>query len=168
MANEKTMKVLVVGGGGREHAIAWKIAQSPLVAEVVCAPGNAGTAKVARNVGIAATDLDKLVHLATHEKIDLVFVGPEEPLVLGLADRLRQHGIATFGPGAAGAKLEGSKLFAKEFLTRHRIPTAAYRRFDRSGSAKAHLEGATQWPQVIKADGLAGGKGVFVVHGARE
>jgi len=162
------MKVLVVGGGGREHALCWKIAQSPLVKDLVCAPGNAGTAKVARNVGIAASDLPKLVHLATHEKVDLVVVGPEEPLCAGLADQLREAKIAVFGPGSAGARLEGSKLFAKEFLTRHRIPTAAFRRFDRSGVAKAYLEGLTQWPQVIKADGLAAGKGVFVVASARE
>jgi phosphoribosylamine--glycine ligase len=162
------MKVLVVGSGGREHALCWKIAQSPLVSEVICAPGNAGTARVARNVGIAANDIDKLVHLATHEKMGLAVIGPEEPLCLGLGDRLRAAGIPVFGPSASGARLEGSKLFAKEFLTRHRIPTAAYRRFDRSGQAKAYLEGCRTWPQVIKADGLAAGKGVFVVHSAKE
>lgn len=162
------MKVLVVGSGGREHALCWKMAQSPLVKEVVCAPGNAGTALVARNVGVAANDIARLVHLATHEKVDLVVVGPEEPLCLGLADQLRAAKIAVFGPGSSGARLEGSKLFAKEFLTRHRIPTAAFRRFDRSGVAKAYLENCSQWPQVIKADGLAGGKGVFVVKAARE
>lgn len=162
------MKVLVVGGGGREHALCWKIAQSPLVDEVICAPGNAGTARVARNIAIPANDLEKLVHVATHERVGLVVVGPEEPLCLGLADRLRAAGIAVFGPGSSGARLEGSKLFAKEFLTRHRIPTAAYRRFDRSGTAKAYLEGCRTWPQVIKADGLASGKGVFVVHSAKE
>lgn len=162
------MKVLVVGGGGREHALCWKLAQSPRVKEVLCAPGNAGTALVARNVGIAATDVDKLVHLAQHEQVGLVVIGPEEPLCQGLADRLRAAKIAVFGPSAAAARLEGSKLFAKEFLTRHRIPTAGFRRFDRSGVAKAYLEGCTQWPQVIKADGLAAGKGVFVVKSARE
>jgi phosphoribosylamine--glycine ligase len=162
------MKVLVVGGGGREHALCWKIASSPLVREVVCAPGNAGTAQVARNVEIAATDAGRLAHLVRHERIDLAVIGPEEPLCRGLADILRDAGAAVFGPGAAGARLEGSKLYAKEFLTRHRIPTAAYRRFDRSGVAKAYLEGCAQWPQVIKADGLAAGKGVFVVRDARE
>jgi len=162
------MSVLVVGGGGREHALCWKIAQSPLVDEVICAPGNAGTARVARNLAIPANDIEKLVHVATHERVGLVVVGPEEPLCLGLADRLRAAGIAVFGPGSSGARLEGSKLFAKEFLSRHRIPTAAYRRFDRSGTAKAYLEGCRTWPQVIKADGLASGKGVFVVHGAKE
>jgi phosphoribosylamine--glycine ligase len=162
------MKVLVVGGGGREHALAWKLAQSPLFTEVICAPGNPGTAKVARNVGVAATDSAKLVHLCAHEKIELAVIGPEEPLCRGLADDLRAAGVKVFGPGAAGARLEGSKLFSKEFLTRHRIPTAGFRRFDRSGAAKAHLESCTQWPQVIKADGLASGKGVFITHDARE
>jgi phosphoribosylamine---glycine ligase len=162
------MKVLVVGGGGREHALCWKIGASPLVEEVLCAPGNAGTAKVARNVPIAANDLNGLVQLARDERVGLVVVGPEEPLCAGLADRLAAEKIAVFGPGAAGARLEGSKVFAKEFLQRHRIPTAASRRFDRSGAAKSHLESLSQWPQVIKADGLAAGKGVFIVHSARE
>ena len=163
-----SLKVLVVGGGGREHALAWKIGASPLVSEVLCAPGNAGTAGVARNVAVAADDLDGLVELARSEACDLVVIGPEDPLCAGLADRLRAAGLAVFGPDQAGARLEGSKVAAKEFLGRHRIPTAAYRRFDRSGAAKAYLEGCTQWPQVIKADGLAAGKGVFVIDEARE
>ena len=162
------MKILVVGGGGREHALCWKLAASPLVSEVLCAPGNAGTAAVARNVPVAATDLPRLVDLAREEQVELVVVGPEDPLCAGLADRLAKAGIAVFGPGASGARLEGSKLFAKEFLGRHRIPTAAYRRFDRSGAAKSYLESCQQWPQVIKADGLAAGKGVVVVRNARE
>src|SRR5262245_60527302 len=111
-----SLKVLVVGAGGREHALCWKIASSPLVAEVVCAPGNAGTAGVARNVPVPATDLDGLVRLAAAERADVVVVGPEDPLALGLADRLRARGLAVFGPGQAGARLEGSKVFAKEFL----------------------------------------------------
>ena len=160
--------VLVVGGGGREHALCWKIASSPLVREVLCAPGNAGTAAVARNVPVAANDLPALVELARGEAVDLVVVGPEDPLCAGLADELRAAGCAVFGPGAAGARLEGSKVAAKEFLARHRIPTAAYRRFDRSGAAKSYLEACTQWPQVVKADGLAAGKGVFVLDEARE
>jgi phosphoribosylamine--glycine ligase len=162
------MKVLVVGAGGREHALCWKIAASPLATEVLCAPGNAGTAKVARNVAVAASDLAGLVELARSEAVELVVVGPEEPLCAGLADRLRAAGIPVFGPGAAGARLEGSKIHAKEFLVRHKIPTAAWRRFDRSGAAKSYLEGSSSWPQVIKADGLAGGKGVFIVEGPRE
>ncbi|MBL8862360.1 MAG: phosphoribosylamine--glycine ligase [Planctomycetes bacterium] len=162
------MKVLVVGGGGREHALAWKIARSPLAPEVLCAPGNPGTAQVGRNVAVAPTDLVGLVALAKQERPDLVVIGPEDPLVLGLADVLRAAGLRVFGPGAAGARLEGSKVFAKEVLDRHRIPTAAWRCFDRSGVAKSYLESCTQWPQVVKAEGLASGKGVFVVHDARE
>jgi phosphoribosylamine---glycine ligase len=168
MANAKDLRVLVVGSGGREHALCWKIAASPLVSEVLCAPGNAGTAQVARNLPVAANDARALVDLARSERVDLVVVGPEEPLCAGLADKLGEAGCAVFGPGAAGARLEGSKLYSKEFLTRHRIPTATWRRFDRSGAAKAYLEGCAQWPQVIKADGLAAGKGVSVVHTARE
>ncbi|MEO0652300.1 MAG: phosphoribosylamine--glycine ligase [Planctomycetota bacterium] len=162
------MKVLVVGGGGREHALAWKIAASPLVDEVLCAPGNAGTERVGRNLAVAADDLDGLVRLATSEGVGLVVVGPEDPLVAGLADRLRDAGIATFGPGADGAQLEGSKLFTKELLDRHRIPTGTWRRFDRAGLAKSYLESQESWPQVVKADGLAAGKGVFIVHSAAE
>ena len=161
------MKVLVVGSGGREHALCWKIAQSPLKPEIVCAPGNPGTAKLARNVAIEAKDVAGLLKLATKEKPDLVVVGPEDPLVAGLADKLRDAGFAVFGPGANGARLEGSKVFSKELLERHRISCAQDRVFDRSGTAKSYLENCTQWPQVIKADGLAGGKGVFICHDAR-
>jgi phosphoribosylamine--glycine ligase len=162
------MKVLVVGGGGREHALAWKIASSPLVTEVLCAPGNAGTANVGRNVPVRATDLVGIVELALAEAVDLVVVGPEDPLCAGLVDRLSEKGILAFGPGASGARIEGSKLFAKEILDRHRIPTAAWRRFDRAGTAKAYLEQCTTWPQVVKANGLAAGKGVFVCADAVE
>lgn len=161
------MKVLVVGGGGREHALCWKLAQSPLCTEIVCAPGNAGTLKVARNVAVPTKDIAGLVELAAREKADLVVVGPEDPLCAGLADKLRAAGHLVFGPGAAGAQLEGSKVFAKELLERHRIPCATDRRFDRSGAAKSYLEACTQWPQVVKADGLAGGKGVFICHDAK-
>src|SRR5262245_35024878 len=163
-----SLKVLVIGSGGREHALCWKIAASPLVGQVLCAPGNAGTQSVARNVDVAATDLDGLARLCAQEKPDLVVVGPEDPLSLGLADRLRKSGALVFGPGQAGARLEGSKVFAKEFLDRHRIPTGAWRRFERAGAAKSYLESQTIWPQVIKADGLCAGKGVFVVDDARE
>ncbi len=162
------MKVLIVGGGGREHALVWKIRASPLVTEVLCAPGNAGTAALARNVAVSAADVEGLVRLAQRERPGLVVIGPEEPLCLGLADRLRAAGIAVFGPGAGGARLEGSKLYAKELLERHRIPTAAWRRFDRAGAAKSYLESLSTWPQVVKADGLASGKGVFVCHAAKE
>ncbi len=164
----KRMKVLVVGGGGREHALVWKIASSPEVDEVLCAPGNAGTAQHGRNVAVGAADLDGLVQLALSERVGLVIVGPEEPLCLGVADRLRDRGLLVYGPGSAGARLEGSKVFAKEFLERHRIPTATWKRFDRAGAAKSHLETLSMWPQVIKASGLAAGKGVFVCTDAKE
>lgn len=162
------MRVLVVGGGGREHALCWKIARSKQCDKLLCAPGNAGTASVAKNVDVAADDVEGLVRLAKAEKIDLVVVGPEDPLCAGLCDRLREEGIDAFGPGAAGAQLEGSKTFAKELLERHRIPTAQSRAFDRSGAAKTFLEACTQWPQVVKADGLAAGKGVFICQDAKE
>ncbi len=161
------MKVLVVGGGGREHALCWKLAQSPLKPDILCAPGNVGTAEVARNVAVKTTDVDGLVKLAAKEKVDLVVVGPEDPLVLGLADKLRAANINVFGPGAAGAKLEGSKTFSKDLLEKHRIPTATFKRFDRSGAAKSYLEGCSTWPQVVKADGLAAGKGVFICPDAK-
>ena len=162
------MKVLVVGSGGREHALCWKIAQSPELSSLYCAPGNAGTRQVATNVDIAASDVAGLVRFAKSEGIELVVVGPEDPLVAGLADRLREEGIACFGPGAKGAELEGSKAATKDLLDRHRIPTATSRRFDRSGPAKTYLENCTVWPQVIKADGLAAGKGVVICQDARE
>ncbi len=162
------MKVLVVGSGGREHALAWKISQSPLVTEVLCAPGNAGTHALGRNVPVAATDLDGLVACAQSEGVGLVVVGPEDPLCLGLVDRLKAVDVPVYGPSADGARLEGSKVFMKEFLERHRIPTGAWRRFDRSGAAKSYLESNSVWPVVVKADGLAAGKGVFVCHDTKE
>ncbi len=162
------MKVLVVGGGGREHALCWKIAQSPQLTELLCAPGNGGTGAVARNVDVSASDVSGLVRLAKDEGVDLVVVGPEDPLVAGLADALRAEGIDVFGPGSRGAELEGSKAFTKDLLERQRIPTASSRRFDRSGPAKAYLEGCSVWPQVVKADGLAAGKGVFVCSDLKE
>lgn len=156
------MKVLVVGSGGREHALCWKLSQSPDVEEVVCAPGNAGIDEVARCVPIPAGDLAGIEGLALELRAGLVVIGPEDPLCAGLADRLREAGLLVFGPGADGAQLEGSKAFSKDFLERNRIPTAASRSFDRSGMAKGYLQGVTTWPQVIKADGLAAGKGVYV------
>jgi len=156
------MKVMVVGGGGREHALCWKLAQSPLVDEVLCAPGNPGSAQVARNLNISASDQPGMVSLAQSEGVGLVVIGPEDPLCEGLADRLRAVGIPVFGPGAVGAQLEGSKAFSKAIVDRHRIPTAASKVFDRSGLAKSTLDSCTSWPQVIKADGLAAGKGVYI------
>ncbi len=162
------MKVLVVGSGGREHALCWKIAQSPKLTTLYCAPGNAGTREVATNVDVSATDIPGIVRFAKSEGIKLVIIGPEDPLVAGLADKLRAEDIAVFGPGAAGAVLEGSKAATKDLLERHRIPTANSRRFDRSGPAKTYLENCSTWPQVIKADGLAAGKGVVICADARE
>jgi phosphoribosylamine--glycine ligase len=157
------MKVLVIGGGGREHALAWKCAQSPDVAQVLVAPGNAGTAledKV-RNVEVSADDIGALAELATTESVDLTIVGPEAPLVAGIVDRFTDLGLRCFGPSAAAAQLEGSKAFTKDFLARYDIPTAAYQNFSDLEPALAYIreQGA---PIVIKADGLAAGKGVIV------
>jgi len=157
------MKILVIGSGGREHALAWKLAQSPRVGEVIVAPGNAGTATEGkcRNAAVKATDLDGLLRLARDEDVALTVVGPELPLVAGVVDRFREAGLRIFGPTAAAAQLEGSKAFAKDFLARHGIPTAFYSVFTEVEPALAYLreKGA---PIVVKADGLAAGKGVIV------
>ncbi len=162
------MKILVIGSGGREHALAWKLRQSPRVDEVIVAPGNAGTAREAgvRNAAVAATDVDALLALAKAENVALTVVGPEGPLVAGIVDRFTSAGLRCFGPGAQAAQLEGSKAFAKAFLERHGIPTASYAVFGDLEPALAHVrrhagqsDGA---PIVIKADGLAAGKGVVV------
>ena len=162
-ADPKKFKVLVIGSGGREHALAWKIAQSELVSEVVVTPGNGGMRDVARIERVAADDIDGLVALSKTEAPELIVIGPEDPLADGLADRLRAEGFSVFGPDAAGARLESSKSYSKEMMERHRIPTPAARSFDRSGVAKGYLEGCTSWPQVVKADGLAAGKGVYIL-----
>jgi phosphoribosylamine--glycine ligase len=157
------VKVLIVGGGGREHALAWKAARSPLVDEVLIAPGNAGTAaepKV-RNVPVRAGDIDALVDLAARESVGLTIVGPEQPLVDGLVDRFEAAGLACFGPRAEAAQLEGSKAFTKAFLERHGIATADYAKFGDSAKAIAYLARQSV-PIVIKADGLAAGKGVII------
>jgi phosphoribosylamine--glycine ligase len=157
------MKVLVIGSGGREHALAWKLKQSPRVSEVIVAPGNAGTAreKGVRNANVAVTDLEGLFKLAKDEKIGLTVVGPEVPLVAGVVDKFRAAGLRCFGPRAVAAQLEGSKAFAKDFLLRHNIPTARYAVFTELNPALVYVrqQGA---PIVIKADGLAAGKGVVV------
>ncbi|EGT3575953.1 phosphoribosylamine--glycine ligase [Citrobacter amalonaticus] len=157
------MKVLIIGNGGREHALAWKAAQSPKVETVFVAPGNAGTAlePTLQNVAISATDIPALLNFAQSEKIDLTIVGPEAPLVKGVVDTFRAAGLKIFGPTAGAAQLEGSKAFTKDFLARHHIPTAEYQNFTEIEPALAYLreKGA---PIVIKADGLAAGKGVIV------
>jgi phosphoribosylamine---glycine ligase len=155
------MRVLVVGSGGREHALAWAISASPLVDALFCAPGNAGIAEEAQCVAIPATDIAGLIGFCRRERIDFVVVGPEAPLVLGLVDALEAEGIPAFGPNAAAAVLEGSKAYAKDFCARDGIPTAASRRFRDPAAAKAFIasHGA---PIVVKADGLAAGKGVTV------
>lgn len=157
------MKVLVIGNGGREHALAWKAAQSPLVEHVFVAPGNPGTAAENKisNVEIGPCDLDKLVAFATTEKIDLTIVGPEAPLVIGVVDAFRAAGLKIFGPTKNAAQLEGSKSFTKDFLARHNIPTAHYAVFTDTDQALAYLDKVGA-PIVVKADGLAAGKGVIV------
>jgi len=157
------MKVLIIGGGGREHALAWKVAQSPQVETVFVAPGNAGTAREPGmvNVAIGASDLQSLVDFARDQQIALTIVGPEAPLVEGVVDRFREAGLAIFGPTAGAAQLEGSKAFSKDFLARHAIPTADYRTFTSVTAARAYLAEVGA-PIVIKADGLAAGKGVIV------
>jgi phosphoribosylamine---glycine ligase len=163
------MKVLIIGGGGREHALAWKCAQSPNVSEVLVAPGNAGTylEPGLRNIGVAADDIDALLAVAEAEMPSLTIVGPEVPLVAGIVDRFRERGLACFGPTAQAAQLEGSKTFSKSFLERHGIPTAAYRSFTRLDDAIAYIR-AQGAPIVIKADGLAAGKGVVVAASVAE
>ncbi len=157
------MKILVIGSGGREHALAWKLAQSVRVTEVIVAPGNAGTAREAkcRNVAVKVADLDGLLKLAQDEAAALTVVGPEVPLVAGVVDRFRAAGLRIFGPTAAAAQLEGSKAFAKDFLARHGIPTAFYEVHSDVDAALAYVR-AKGAPIVIKADGLAAGKGVIV------
>jgi phosphoribosylamine--glycine ligase len=155
------MRVLVIGGGGREHALCWKIARSRRCEELLCAPGNAGISQVATCVALELSDPEAVAGFCRERSIDLVVIGPEQPLVDGLADHLRSAGISVFGPSAAAARLEGSKAFAKDFMARHGIPTAGARVFDDSEELLAYLE-TCPLPTVVKADGLAAGKGVIV------
>ncbi len=163
------MKVLVIGGGGREHALAWKAAQSDRVTEVLVAPGNAGTAlePKLRNVSVSAEDVSALLECARTEQVDLTIVGPEAPLVAGVVDAFSAAGLRCFGPSAKAAQLEGSKTFTKDFLARHHIPTAAYGSFTDLAEAEAYIrqQGA---PIVVKADGLAAGKGVILAQSVDE
>lgn len=156
-----------MGSGGREHALAWKIARSPRVNRIYCAPGNGGTATIATNVDIAATDIDGLVSFASSGSIGLTVVGPELPLVAGLVDLFEEAGLPVFGPRRNAAMLEGSKAFAKTFMAEHNIPTAAFERFDDPESASAYLA-SVDGQVVVKADGLAAGKGVYVCDSDEE
>ncbi len=161
------MKILLVGSGGREHALAWALSQSPTLSELICAPGNPGMAELGRCLAIKADDVAGLAEAAVQEGVDLVVVGPEGPLALGLADKLAALGVPCFGPTAAAAELESSKAFTKEFCRRHAIPTADYMIFTDLIRAKAYL-GTREPPFVIKADGLAAGKGVVIAESRAE
>lgn len=161
------MRVLVVGNGGREHTLVWKLKQSKKVQEIYCAPGNGGIEELARCVPIQPTDVEGIVQFAKNEKIDLTVIGPEAPLLAGLADRLAEEGLKVFGPKKQAAQIEGSKRFAKELMKKYNIPTAAFRAFTEPAEAKAYVreQGA---PIVVKADGLAAGKGVVVARTVAE
>ena len=161
------MKVLLVGGGGREHTLAWKLAQSSRLTELIAAPGNPGIARLGRCVGIKDDKIEGLCHLALHERVDLTVVGPELPLSLGLADRLRERGGAVFGPSQAAARIESSKAFAKDLMARYSIPTARYRSFTEIAPARAWCR-ELGVPLVVKADGLAAGKGVIICRTLEE
>jgi len=156
-------KVLIVGGGGREHAIAWKLAQSPLVGEIVCAPGNAGIEEICRCLPVSAEDVEGIAALATAEKPDITVIGPEVPLALGMTDALEALGFKVFGPNKKCAQLEASKSFTKAFLARHGIPTAAYREYTDADALRRDI-GVFGFPMVLKADGLAAGKGVIIAE----
>lgn len=162
------MKILVVGSGGREHALAWKLSQSPLAEVVYCAPGNAGTARDVRNLNIAADDIPRLVKFAEENAIDLTVVGPEAPLVAGITDAFQKRGLLVFGPSAAAARLEGSKVFTKRLLRKANIPTAAFAVFSNFAEAEQYISDGDEQPMVVKADGLAAGKGVFVCANRQE
>ena len=161
------MNVLVLGSGGREHALAWAIAKSPRLDSLFVAPGNGGTATIAKNVPLDMNDADAVIGFARSENIDLVVVGPEAPLVAGVADAIRAAGIAVFGPGAQGARLEGSKSFSKEFMLAHGLPTARYKKCTSQDEAMDYLH-EVGTPIVVKADGLAAGKGVVVAEDMEE
>ncbi|MCA9015209.1 MAG: phosphoribosylamine--glycine ligase [Planctomycetaceae bacterium] len=162
------MKVLVIGQGGREHALVWKLAQSESVSQIFCAPGNAGTQSEATNVAISVSDIPRMVAFAKEESIRLAVIGPEVPLVAGMADALRAAGIAVFGPSKAAAELEGSKSFAKQMMWKANVPTAKSETFSNFEAAEAYLEEREEQPLVIKADGLAAGKGVLICDTKQE
>lgn len=164
---ETKLKVLVVGGGGREHALVWKIAQSPLVERIYCSPGNAGIGRMAQCLDIGVTDLEGLCQFAVDYGIDLTVVGPELPLTLGIVDRLESRGLRVFGANQAASEIEGSKVFCKDLLRRHGIPTASYEVFQARDEAAEYIR-SKEGPIVVKADGLAAGKGVIVAQTQRE
>lgn len=163
------MRILVVGSGGREHAIVWKLGQSSSVSEILWAPGNGGAKPPVRRLEVKADDLEKLVATAIEERVDLVFVGPEVPLALGIADELGKHQIACFGPSAAASRIEASKVFCKELCVKHSIPTAPFTVWDSYREAGAYIESMDEsFPVVLKADGLAAGKGVLICSNRQE
>ena len=162
------MKILVVGGGGREHALVWKLAKSKLVRKVYCAPGNAGTALDGENVDIPADDIEALLSFAKKEDIDFTVVGPEAALVKGIVDLFKENGFRIFGPTKEASRLEGSKSFMKDVLQKAGIPTASYELFTDFDSAQKYIEGLANWHHVVKADGLAAGKGVLVTDDKAE
>jgi len=161
------VRLLIVGSGGREHALAWKLHRSPSVSEILVAPGNAGTLALGENVPVKAENIEGLLELAKQRRVDLTVVGPELPLAMGLADEFGRHGLRVFGPTQAAARLETSKAFAKDFMTRHNIPSATYRTFSDYDSARSYVASLASAP-VIKASGLAGGKGVIVCNSKQE
>lgn len=161
------MKILIVGNGGREHAIAWKLAQSPRVEKLFCAPGNAGIASLAQCVAIGAEDIEGLCRFACEEQVDMAVIGPEVPLAMGVVDALEEKGIRAFGPNKSCARLEASKAFTKSFLARHGIPTAGYKEFTDKEELKGSV-GLFGYPMVLKADGLAAGKGVVIAETQEE
>jgi phosphoribosylamine--glycine ligase len=162
------MKVLVIGSGGREHAIAWSVLKSKKVTKLYCAPGNAGTAAIAENVSIKADDVDGLLKFALDKKIDLTIVGPEIPLVMGLVDVFAKNKLKAFGPDKDGAQMEGSKVFTKNLFRKYNIPTAAFGEFDNSKDAVSYIKANKEYPLVVKADGLAAGKGVIIAQSESE
>lgn len=164
------MNILVIGSGGREHALVWKLKTSPLVKEIFCAPGNAGIAKQAKCVSIDPNDIPGLLKFALENKIDLTVVGPEGPLVAGIVDEFQKYGLKIFGPTKTAAQLEASKIFAKEFMRRHKIPTADFQVFDNAEKAVRYLKSLREadYPRVIKADGLCAGKGVVICSSLEE
>ncbi|MBO6159235.1 MAG: phosphoribosylamine--glycine ligase [Firmicutes bacterium] len=162
------MKILVVGSGGREHAIVWKLAQSPKAAQIYCAPGNAGIASLAACVPIKATDVKALADWAEENKIDLTVIGMDDPLMLGIVDEFESRGLRVFGPRANAAIIEGSKVFSKNLMKKYGIPTAAYEEFTSPDEAKAYIQANKTYPLVLKADGLALGKGVLICENQQD